>query len=219
MCFSTEASFTAALVLGVAGGLTLKNTTSKSQFFIAAIPLLFAIQQFSEGLIWLYLGKHIGTHEMFIHAQLSFLTFAFLIWPIWIPLSFFMIEPIKWKRIALLILLSFGIALSFLNLTYAMREDISISIVNHSIQYSGHVPEQMITYPLITLLPMFISSLRNIWIYGLLTLLAFIAANYFYTATFTSVWCFFSAVISIMIYKILKDNLTDIEKGSFEEIK
>lgn len=219
MCFSTEASFTAALVLGAAGGLTLKNTTSKSQFFIAAIPLLFAIQQFSEGLIWLYLSKNIGTHEMFINAVRSFLTFAFLIWPIWIPLSFLVIEPVKWKQILLLIILCCGVALSLLNLTYAMREDVSISIVNHSVQYSGNIPKQVIIYPLITMLPIFISSLKNVWIYGLLTLIAFVVANYFYTTTFTSVWCFFSAIVSFVIYKILRENQSSIENGSLEEIK
>lgn len=215
MCFSTEASFTAALFLGTAGGLTLKNSSSRSQFFIAAIPFLFAIQQFSEGLIWLYLSHHIGSQDLFINAERSYLTFAFLIWPIWIPLSFALIETVTWRRMLLFINLYCGLALSILNLTYGMKEDISVEVVNHSLQYMGQVPEQGIVYPLIVMLPMFLSSLKNVWIYGLFIVMSFVIADYYYTSTFTSVWCFFSAIVSVVIYKILKDNQLSYEKKSF----
>jgi hypothetical protein len=214
MCFSTEASFTAALFLGTAGGLTLKSTSSRSQFFVASIPLLFAIQQFSEGLIWLYLSHHIGSQELFINAKRSFLTFAFLVWPIWTPLSFALIEPIGWRRIMLFINLYCGLALSILNLTYAMRKDVSVQVINHSLQYMGHVPEQGIIYPLIVMLPMFLSSLKNAWIYGALVMLGFVIADHYYTATFTSVWCFFAALVSLFVYKLVKDNQFSLEKKS-----
>jgi hypothetical protein len=214
MCFSTEASFTAALFLGAAGGLTLKNTSSRSQFFIAAIPLLFAIQQFSEGLVWLYLSHHIGSHDLFINAERAFLTFAFLVWPIWIPISFALIEPVTWRRMLLFVNLYCGLALSILNLTYAMREDISVQVVNHSLQYIGHIPEQGNIYPLIVMLPIFLSSLKNVWIYGLLIVMSFAIADYYYTSTFTSVWCFFSAIVSLFVYKIVKDNQFSFEQKS-----
>lgn len=206
MCFSTEASFTAAILLGATGGLTLKKTTSRAQFFIAAIPILFAIQQFSEGIIWLFLSGEVGSHELFINAERSFLTFAFLVWPIWIPLSFALIEPVTWRRYLLFINLYCGVALSGLNLTYALREEVTVKIVNHSIQYMGNIPDQIIIYPLIVMLPMFLSSLKNVWIYGVLLVGAYVVADYFYTVTFASVWCFFSAIVSLFIYKILKDN-------------
>lgn len=214
MCFSTEASFSAAAILGAAGGLTLRNASSKSQFFLAAIPLLFAIQQFSEGLVWLHLTKNIGSDIFFTNAERSFLTFAFLIWPLWIPLSFALIEPISWRRSLLFINLYCGIGLSALNLTYAMKEPISVTIVNHSLQYQGHVPEQMILYPVIVMLPTFLSSLRNSWIYGCLVLAAFVVAYYNYEANFTSVWCFFSAIVSVFIYKLIKNNQFSSEKSS-----
>lgn len=215
MCFSTEASFTAAFFLGAAGGLTLKSTSSRSQFFVAAIPLLFAIQQFSEGLIWLYLSRHIGSYDLFINAERSFLTFAFLIWPIWIPLSFALIEPITWRRTLLFINLYCGLALSLLNLTYARKEEISVQIINHSLQYVGYLPKQGMIYPLIVILPLFLSSLKYVWIYGLLIVIGFAFADYYYAATFTSVWCFFAAIVSLFVYKIVKDNQFSLEKKSF----
>ena len=53
---------------------------------------------------------------------------------------------------------------------------------------------------------MFLSSLRHAWIFGILVAIAYVIAEYFYVATFISVWCFFAAIVSLFIYKILRDN-------------
>jgi hypothetical protein len=205
MCFSTEASFIAAILLATTGGLTLITTTSRSQFLLAAIPLLFALQQFSEGFVWLHFSHH-GSNSLFINAQRAFLTFAFFIWPIWIPLSLAIIEHAAWRRLLLFILLYCGFGLSLLNLSYAVQEEISVQVVNHSLQYMIHVPKQALIYPLIVILPCFLSSLKNMWIFGILVMVGYIVAESFYRQNFVSVWCFFAAIISLSIYKILKDN-------------
>lgn len=204
MCFSTEVSFIAALSLGVIGTLTLKKTSSSKQYFLASIPFLFALQQLSEGFIWLHLKEGIGSEGLLTFSKSYFLTFAFLVWPIWIPLSFASLEPIKWRRILLLINLVCGVTLSLLNFIYAVQQEAIVKIVNHSIQYIGNIPSQNLLYPLIVILPTFLSSLRNVWIYGVFAITGLLIANYYYFQTFTSVWCFFAAVISLFIYKIVK---------------
>jgi hypothetical protein len=214
MCFSAEASFTAAIVLGAIGGATLRNCSSKPYFFLAAIPFLFAIQQLSEGILWLELKKNFSTDFFFIYAKKTFLTFAFLIWPIWIPLSLALTEKISWRRTLIYLDLACGILLSLLHLSFAIQQEISVQIANHSLQYVGQVPSQMILYPFIVLLPCFISSLKNIWIFGSLITLGYAVAYYFYTTTFVSVWCFFSALVSMMIYKIIKDCQFSFKKSS-----
>ena len=51
MCFSATASFSVgALLIGI-GALTLKTAKHRREWPLAAIPLLFAIQQLSEGVI------------------------------------------------------------------------------------------------------------------------------------------------------------------------
>lgn len=215
MCFSTEASFTAALVLGIAGGAILKNHSSPPQFFLAAIPLLFAIQQFSEGLVWLHLSHHVGSESLFLNAQRLFLIFAFLIWPIWIPLSLVILEQVPWRRLLLSLNFAGGIALSLWNLSYGIHQEPNVQIVNYSLHYLGKVPTQALIYPFIVLLPFFLSSLKNLWIFGILILLSYCIAAYFYTATFTSVWCFFAAIVSLSVYKVLKDNPLVLEKHPF----
>lgn len=214
MCFSAEASFTAAAVLGVMGATTLKNCSSKTQFFLAAIPFLFAIQQLSEGFLWMQLNNHLGLLGNSKYAQQTFLTFAFLIWPVWVPLSLALIEKTQWRRRLIFIDLGCGVVLSYLNFTASLKQDISVQIINHSIQYLGHAPSQALIYPFIILFPCFISSLKNMWIFGFFVLFAYLVADYYYTATFVSVWCFFSAIVSGLIYKVIKDNQADYEKNT-----
>ncbi|WP_068470454.1 DUF6629 family protein [Candidatus Protochlamydia phocaeensis] len=214
MCFSAEASFTASAVLGAIGGSSLRNCSSKSYFFLAAIPFLFAIQQFSEGILWLQLNKQLSSASLLLDAKRIFLIFAFIIWPIWLPLSFALIEKVEWRRTVLYFDLACGLALSSLNLFYALHQDVSVRIVNHSLQYSGEVPSQTYLYPFIVLLPCFISSVRMVWLFGFFVLLGYLTADYFYTSTFVSVWCFFAALVSLFIYKVIKDNQLSLEKKS-----
>lgn len=206
MCFSTEASFTAAVILGATGGATLRSCLSRTQILFAVIPFLFAIQQLAEGLLWLYLHEDIGTSRLFIHAQHISLSLSFLIWPIWIPLALATIEKVKWRRSLMYLDLAGGLVLAMINLFYALNQDISVQIVNHQLQYSGQAPSQAWIYLFIVLFPCFLSSLKNMWICGILVTLGYLIADYFYSHTFVSVWCFFAAAVSMIVYKILKDN-------------
>lgn len=216
MCFSTEASFSAALILGGAGVMTLKNCTLRSQFFLASIPFLFALQQLSEGFLWLQLSQqHIESSLYFMNSQRVFLAFAFLIWPIWIPLSLAAVEKPGWRRLVIFIDLACGIALSILNLSYALDQNISVRIINHSLQYMGNIPDQALLYPAIVLIPCFISSMKNIWMFGILVGLGYLVAEYLYETTFVSVWCFFAAIVSLVIYKVLKDNQLEVKNTEY----
>lgn len=206
MCFSTEASFTAAAVLGVFGIFTLKKCKTKSLYLLASIPLLFAIQQLTEGFLWLGFNNFFESTVVFKTITNVFLIFAFLIWPIWVPLSLYLPEKVQWRRILIGLNLIGGIILAGFNLFYSLQQEIDVHLINHSIQYLGNTPSQTYIYPIIVLLPYFLSSLKNAWIFGALTAAAYVAAEYFYTETFVSVWCFFAAVASISIYKIIKDN-------------
>lgn len=52
MCFSASASFVAGTSLSAFGAATLRNTLSGAERPFAMIPLLFGIQQITEGIIW-----------------------------------------------------------------------------------------------------------------------------------------------------------------------
>lgn len=91
MCFSANVSFTASIVLAIIGTCLLKKT--KKQIFVplALIPWFFAIQQASEGFVWLALPE-----ESF--ARNIFLFFAYFVWPIWVPFSVWFAEENRKRK-------------------------------------------------------------------------------------------------------------------------
>ena len=56
MCFSAPASFIASGGLVAIGGVSLV-AANKEDKILAAIPFLFGVQQFFEGIQWLYLNS------------------------------------------------------------------------------------------------------------------------------------------------------------------
>ena len=80
MCFSASASFGAAIVLSAISVSTIKKTQQPSQLYFAIIPLIFCLQQISEGFLWLSL-----TNPSYASLQQPmtyiFLFFAQILWP------------------------------------------------------------------------------------------------------------------------------------------
>ena len=91
MCFSAIASFsTGSLLLGL-GALTLKSVRRPRELPFAAIPLLFAIQQLSEGVIWLTFRVDAPLLNAVMTHVYSF--FSHVLWPIYVPVAVLLIEP------------------------------------------------------------------------------------------------------------------------------
>lgn len=218
MCFSETASFTASAVLTAQGLASLHLVRNhKSLLLIACVPLFFAIQQFSEGMIWHYFNHDLPIKGLALFAAKIFLFIAYLGWPILIPLAVWIPETVKWRKV----LLSFFILGGFIWAGYLIY---SLSAVNlevtnheHSILYgvdyytSNDMNVLKLVYLGLIIFPIFISSLSSIWIFGLATVVLAGVAQYFYETTFTSVWCFFGALLSLILYKILKINLPHLK--------
>ena len=172
------------------------------------IPLLFGIQQFFEGWLWVALqNEGYRTTEML--ATYGFLIFAQLIWPVWVPLSVFMIEKNKRRKQIIAGSLTLGIAM-FILLGYRMvAYDVTAHIDHHHIYYVvGHFASTNwwsgMLYLLPAVFPFIFSSERHINYLGIVMLLFFVIAKLFYLKYMISVWCFFAAVMSVYILFITK---------------
>lgn len=201
MCFSATASFTAGAVLLGIGSLTLRSVEHRREVVFAAIPVLFAIQQLMEGVIWLTFqhdAPHLNT--VMTHAY-SF--FSHVLWPVYVPVAVLLIEPLLSRRQALRAFAAGGIGLG-VYLLYMLVAFPTISrITGQHIEYvSPHffAVAVMTLYLLSTTVSPIISSHPMVKVFGVLALLAFGLAYYFYAVWFISVWCFFAALLSAVIY-------------------
>src|SRR5687768_16565317 len=97
MCFSAEASFAAGAILLGIGVVSLNKAVSGPQRVLAGIPLLFSIQQFDEGILWLTFSNPAYMH-WWQPAILTFLFYAQVVWPVFVPLSMTLIEKDPFRK-------------------------------------------------------------------------------------------------------------------------
>lgn len=200
MCFSATASLAAGGVLGALGVASLVKVKDCRWYPVAAIPVLFAAQQVCEGVVWLYQP---------LWAIYGFLFFAMVIWPVWMPFSLLLLARKKQEKKLLERLLGFGTCLAAYllfcmvlftptadaqgcHILYRMRlyQDLSVYLVGF-------------LYCIATIVPFFVSHVKYMRLFGVLTALSCIIAYIFFTVYFTSVWCFFTALLSACVFFML----------------
>ena len=200
MCFSATASFSAGVVLLGLGTLTLKSAKRPRELPFAAIPLLFAIQQLIEGVIWLTFSHEAPQINAVMTHVYSF--FSHVLWPVYVPVAVLLIEPQGWRRRPLLVIITAAVALSGYLLYILLAYPVISRPTDQHIEYiSPHffAATTMTIYLLSTTSPI-LSTHRMVRVFGVLALLSFAAAYYFYATWFISVWCFFAALLSAIVY-------------------
>jgi hypothetical protein len=200
MCFSATASFIAALSLSAIGVATLKNTTRRSAIPFALIPLLFGIQQFIEGMLWL--SFRFDAPLLNAVTTYTFSVFSHTLWPIFVPFSVGLLEPVQWRRYVIFAFQIVGLGIGLYLLYFIVRYPVTAVPVGHIVYVSPHFSEvpAMLFYLAATCVVSFFSSHRLVKVFGGLALMLFFVAYWFYTEALFSVWCFFSAVLSAVIY-------------------
>ena len=201
MCFSATASFSAGVVLVGLGALTLRAVRHPRELLLGSIPLLFGIQQLIEGVIWLTFSYQAPWLNVVLTHLYSF--FSHVLWPVYVPVAVLLIEPPSWRRKPQGLFAAGGFSVG----VYLMYALVTLPIFSRPTgQHIEYVAPHffaatvMSLYLLSTTVSPISSSYRWVRVFGVVSLLAFGAAYYFYAAWFISVWCFFAAILSSIIY-------------------
>jgi hypothetical protein len=74
VCFSPEADFTSAVVVGAVGVATLTKVRHQRELLLAALPVAFACHELAEGFVWLRLRGTIPRSDtkFALYAYLSY---------------------------------------------------------------------------------------------------------------------------------------------------
>lgn len=215
MCFSAGASFGASAVLVLIGVVTLTKVQTRTQLPFAAIPLLFGVQQATEGVLWVMLGNSVYDSYQHIPTMI-FLIFAQVVWPIWVPYSIMLVERDEKRKRILKIFSVIGAGISGYLALCLMFYNVHAEIDGHHIHYLLEFPLAMvwisgIVYFLSTVVPPFVASGKLMQFLGMTIMISFIFTTLFYEEYVLSVWCFFAAVLSGIIFLIMnvinKENL------------
>lgn len=222
MCFSANASFAAAGVLSVIGLLSVRAARHNKKLLpLAACPLFFALQQSCEGIVWLTLNSGDTTSMLHKIATYGFMSFAALFWPIWVPLTLYIPEKIHRRKKLLLITAYIGACSAILLFFSWIAQTTGAQAINHHIDYpvnqypfgiTNKLLGQLISgvtslaYCIAVITPFFLSSIKHAWIAGVIIMIALATSYVFYYATLGSVWCFFAAITSALLYLLIRNH-------------
>jgi hypothetical protein len=202
MCYSATASFVASGVLGTVGLATLRHVREPRALLFAAVPLLFAFHQFTEGFVWLGLEGRIGPSAL-KRAAFLFMGYAQGVLPFLMPLAVLLIEPPGRRRRAILALTVLGAVVAALMMYGLIVFESRCFIERNSIAYrnpvTGNLPLSLL-YILGTCGSLLLSTHRTVRWYGVLNVIALTITQIVREYAFASVWCFYAATMSIVIY-------------------
>lgn len=201
MCFSATASFVAGTSLSVIGVATLKNVKARSEIPFAMIPLLFGIQQGTEGMIWLTFSRDAPLLQQTMTYVYS--VFSHVLWPIYVPAAIGILEAVRWRKKTLAGFQVAGLAAGLYLLYFIVTRPVIAQVVGRHIEYISphfYIAPVIVLYVAATCVSAFFSSHKFVNLFGALALLSFIAAYAIYAHALVSVWCFFAALLSILMY-------------------
>jgi len=200
ICFSANASILAGIALLGIGTVTLRRAKGWTQLPYAAIPMAFGLQQLVEGYLWKILPAQSPAIDL---ATTVYLLFSHVLWPILVPLAVLMIEPRAARRKLLLAPMAAGSVAGIFFAIALFTEPVSAGIEGKHIAY--HLPHRhqaviLTLYIIGTCVTPLLSSYRTVRFFGIAITVALIGSWAAYLNWFASVWCFFAALMSGLVW-------------------
>ena len=205
MCFSAAGSFGVATVIAGIGAVALAQRKAPSHRMLALVPLMFAAQQVAEGTVWMTIG-HADQAWLQRLSVALFLGFALVAWPMWVPISLWMAERNPGRRRALSVLSWIGVGVSSYAAVLLLQGRPTAHVAGHSIVYSyaERGPALVLAlylpaYVLPAVVPFFFSTISRAKLMGTVLALSLVATFIVQRQALASVWCFFAAILSVLI--------------------
>ncbi len=210
MCFSAEVSFAAAAILLPAGVAAILRAyrTDRRYVPIAALPLLFGVQQALEGAVWTSNGNP-GLVERF---SLAYMFFSWLAWPVWTPFSVYFLEPARRRPLFVILAILGGIFGGAQYFPYFAHDNWLVTkFLGQAISYEGNElfdyiigrPATYILYVSVVIGSLLLSSHSNIRIFGLLVFTVLVITYIFFAYAYISVFCFGGGLMSLYLVWVI----------------
>jgi hypothetical protein len=201
VCFSATANFVGSAALAALGVVTLTKVKHRRELLFAGLPTLFAIHQFIEGFVWLGLDGILSptvTHDM----AAAYMLYAQGLLPFLLPLSVLLFEPDRASRRRMLPFLILGGATTLYILWALTAYPLEVYVKGNSIVYINQATNNTavaVLYVIATCGSLFMSKIRPMIIFGAANLTILLVVMEFRRYAFTSLWCAYAAMASLII--------------------
>jgi hypothetical protein len=201
VCFSAAANFVGSTALAAVGVVTLTKVKHRRELLFASLPVLFAIHQFIEGFVWLGLDG-ILSPKVAHNMGAAFMLYAQGLLPFLLPLSVWLFEPKAKDRKRMLPFLVIGTGTALYILWALTAYPLQLYVKGDSIVYINQASNNTavaILYIIATCGSLFFSKIRAMVVFGAANLAILLIVMAFKRYAFTSLWCAYAAVASVII--------------------
>jgi hypothetical protein len=190
---------------------TLTEVKHRRELLFAAMPSLFALHQFTEGFVWLGLDHKlppIVAHD----AGAAYVLYAQGLLPFLLPLSVLLIEPTRDCRRRMLGFSILGGVLAVYILWGLIAYPLHVSAGDHGIVYTNQISTTTLVamlYVTATCGALFFSGFRALVLLAWLNFVGLLVVMVVKRYEFTSLWCAYAAVVSVIIYFFFRRSRAD----------
>jgi hypothetical protein len=200
MCFSPEVDVVSGVLIGVVGIDALRHVRRPAQLPLAALPILLAVHQLIESVVWWGLDGTVPA-SLGQHAEWLYLTIAFGVLPVLVPFAVGALEPLSRRRLVG-VYVGVGVVVAA-DLMYAvLRGPITARIEGYHVEYRVELSYGgwvVVLYVLATCGALLMSTHRYVRVYGAVNLFVVLLLAWLDQAALISLWCAWAAVTSVVI--------------------
>ncbi|NPC98920.1 hypothetical protein HOQ23_19370 [Nocardioides sp. zg-DK7169] len=215
MCFSMSADLTAGVALLPVAAICLREVRTARELPFASLPLLFALHQLTEALVWHGASDYVSPGVQHA-AAVIYVLFAFPVLPIFVPLAVLLLEPQGRRlRVAPFVLLGAVVAAyllwAVLDGPLLVREEPHALVYDVDLTYG---PMWAVLYVVAVIGPSVLSGYPSIVAFGLLNLVGLTVVAIVYVQAFASLWCVYAALTSalVTVHMVRRRRLPDIHR-------
>jgi hypothetical protein len=199
MCFSATADLVGGAVVGAIGlDVVLHVNGRRSYRALAALPLLFAVHQLVESVVW---SGADGSWSPAVRtaALWVYLLFAFVVLPTYVPWATWRIEPPGTRRVLMAWITVIGVGVSLSLLVAMLAGPVTVRAHEYHLAYTTSLRAGTLVvalYVFATCGAFILSGQRLIMWFGGVNLLAVGILATTVVDGFASLWCAWAAVTS-----------------------
>ncbi len=202
MCFSPEADLVVGGIVVAMGVDALRRVHEPRQILFASLPLLFGLHQIDEAFVWLGLEGHVSESIERVGVWV-YLLFALAALPALVPVAVLAVERSATRRRLIAPMAALGIAVGVSLAVALFRGSVNAVIDGRHIAYDVSALHQgrdlTALYVVAACGALILCSYRDIALLGILNLIAVPVLMWMTVSGFISLWCFWAAIVSVVI--------------------
>lgn len=199
MCFSPQGDLIGGAVVVAIGIDACLHLKQRYEYVaIAALPIVLGLHQIDETFVWWWLQGHVargvGTAAMWIY-----LLFALVVLPTLVPLVVMLFTPPSPRRWRLVPFVVLGLGVSIILLEAMLVGHPNVKLGAYHLAYTIGLRHGIVViglYIVATCGPLLASGFRPMVWFGAVNLVAVIVLALLCASGFTSLWCFYAALVS-----------------------